>query len=128
MIPLRDENPSGTTPVVTRVLIVANIALFLYELILGPELRAFMMDWGFVPRRLSAAWGAGAESVLEPTLTLVSSMFLHGGWAHVLGNLWYLWIFGDNVEDLLGPARFLGFYLIAGVCSAPTSWRSRRRA
>jgi membrane associated rhomboid family serine protease len=118
MIPLRDENPSESTPVVTRLLIVVNLVLFVYELVLGPDLRAFMMEWGFVPRRLTAAWVAGAESVLGPTLTLVSSMFLHGGWAHVLGNLWYLWIFGDNVEDQLGHARFLGFYLIAGVCSA----------
>ena len=113
MIPLRDVNPSISTPVVTRSLIAINLALFFYELALGPGLRPFIYEWGMVPLRLSAAF-AGMEPPTGALLTLVTSMFLHGGWAHVIGNLWYLWIFGDNVEDLLGPFGFLIFYLASG--------------
>jgi len=116
MIPLRDVNPAYSTPVVTRTLIVLNLLLFLYELTLGTELRGFVYAWGLIPARLGLALG-GAEPVARPALTLLSSMFLHGGWAHLIGNLWYLWIFGDNVEDLLGPAGFLVFYLAAGVAA-----------
>ena len=117
LIPLRDVNPSTATPVITRTLIALNLALFFYELALGPELRGFLFEWGLVPARLTAAT-RGAEPLAGPAFTLISSMFLHGGWAHVIGNLWYLWIFGDNVEDLLGPAGFLLFYLAAGVVAA----------
>jgi membrane associated rhomboid family serine protease len=115
MIPLRDENPSGSTPVVTRALLALNVGLFMYELLLGSDLRRFMMDYAFIPRRLSGALGAGDEPLPGPLFTLVSSLFLHGGWAHLIGNMWYLWIFGDNVEDRLGKARFLIFYLATGV-------------
>jgi len=118
MIPLRDENRSATVPVVTRALIVANVLVFVYELALGPALGGFMFAWGMVPVRLTQAVSLGTESPAGPAFTLVTSQFLHGGWAHLLGNMWYLWIFGDNVEDRLGHARFLIFYLVSGVVAS----------
>jgi len=118
MIPLRDENPSFSTPVITRAIIVINCAVFLYELMLGPDLRYFMFGWGLVPERLTLALHYHEEPVLLPALTLFTSMFLHGGWMHLIGNMWYLWIFGDNIEDRLGKPRFVAFYLIGGIVSA----------
>ena len=118
MIPLRDQNPSRSTPAVTRGLIVLNAAMFLYELWLGPELKDFMFSWGLVPARLPAALEVGGESLGWTSLTLVSSLFLHGGWMHLIGNMWYLWIFGDNVEDQLGSTGFLLFYLAAGIVAS----------
>jgi membrane associated rhomboid family serine protease len=115
MFPLRDDNPSLTVPVVTRGLIALNVAIFLYEIVLGPDLGRLIQSFALVPLRLTLAVGHGPGPTIRPALTLVSSMFLHGGWLHLLGNMWYLWIFGDNVEDRLGHARFLLFYLAAGV-------------
>ena len=115
MIPLRDENPSSTTPVVARFLIAANVCLFLYEIAVGPGLLEFMQVWGLVPLRLTMAFDAGAEPVWSAGLPLLTSMFLHGGWLHLLGNMWYLSIFGDNVEDRLGHLGFLVFYLASGL-------------
>uniref|UniRef100_A0A832I035 Rhomboid family intramembrane serine protease n=1 Tax=Eiseniibacteriota bacterium TaxID=2212470 RepID=A0A832I035_UNCEI len=117
MIPLRDENPSHRRPLVMRAIISLNLAAFAYELSLGPGLRAFFFEWGMVPARVTWAF-AGFDSPLAASLTFVTSMFLHGGVMHLVGNLWYLWIFGDNVEDRLGHARFLAFYLAAGVVAA----------
>src|SRR2546428_2556087 len=118
MIPLRDQNPSRSTPVVTRGLIVLNVAMFIYELWLGPDLRDFLFSWGLVPARLPAALEVGGESLGWTGLTFVSSLFLHGGWAHLIGNMWYLWIFGDNVEDQFGALPFLLFYVAAGVAAS----------
>src|SRR6266487_6268621 len=115
MIPLRDDNPSSTVPFVTRLLIAINLAVFAYELMLGPTLQPFVTEWGLVPERLTLALHGREESVLGPALTLFSSMFLHGGWMHLIGNMWYLWIFGDNVEDRLGHMTFLIFYLLSGL-------------
>jgi membrane associated rhomboid family serine protease len=117
MFPLRDENPPGSVPVVTRVLIVLNCAAFIYELGLGAELQRFMFTWGMVPLRITLALREGSESPLSAALPLLSSVFLHGGWTHLIGNMWYLWIFGDNVEDRLGKLRYLLFYLGAGVAA-----------
>lgn len=106
MIPLRDVIPSRTVPFVTVTLIVLNALAFLYELVLpAPDLEVFVRAYGVVPARLQ-------------TSTFLSSMFLHGGWAHVIGNMWYLWIFGDNVEDRMGHGRFLLFYLLCGTGAA----------
>jgi membrane associated rhomboid family serine protease len=118
MIPLRDENPSGSPPVVTRVLIGVNAGAFVYELTLGPGLREFLFEWGLVPVRFTLALQGGEESWLGPGVTFLTSMFLHGGWLHLIGNMWYLMIFGDNVEDRLGRFRYILFYLLAGCCSA----------
>ena len=118
VIPLRDVNPSATVPIVTRTLILINVVAFLYEFSLGPDLRAFMLAWGFVPARLSYSLHVGGEPLPGVALTVLSSMFLHGGWAHLIGNMWYLWIFGDNVEDRLGHFGYLVFYLVAGAIAA----------
>src|SRR6185503_13213643 len=120
MIPLRDENPSATTPFVTWVLVAINVIVFVFELSLGPELRTFIFDWGLVPARLTLALRFGDEPITGPALTVFSSMFLHGGWLHLVGNMWYLWIFGDNIEDTLGPVRFLLFFLLTGLAAGIT--------
>jgi membrane associated rhomboid family serine protease len=106
MIPLRDVIPSRTTPAVTVVLIVVNLAAWFYELSLPADrLVELVRIRGVVPAELSSP-------------TLVSSMFLHGSWLHVIGNMWFLWIFGDNVEDRMGHGRFLVFYLMCGIGAA----------
>jgi membrane associated rhomboid family serine protease len=116
VIPLRDENPSRTTPVVTRALILANVLVFLFELALGPNRGAFVVGWGVVPARVMAVFSGWQPAFA--LATLATSMFLHAGWLHLIGNMWYLWIFGDNVEDHLGHAGYLLFYLAGGVASA----------
>ena len=120
MIPLRDENPSGTFPGVTVSLIALNCVLFLYELLLGPGLRDFMFQWGFIPERLTLALRFGDAPLVPNLATLLTSLFLHGGWLHLIGNMWYLWIFGDNVEDRLGHFRYLMFYFTGGVVASLT--------
>ena len=110
MIPLRDDIPSRRLPVISWLLIAANVTVFLYEVALGPALRPLIQERGIVPAEFTGDPGGEA-------LTLLSSMFLHGGWGHLLGNMLYLWIFGDNVEDRMGPLRFLFFYLAAGAAA-----------
>jgi membrane associated rhomboid family serine protease len=106
MIPLRDTQPSRSTPVVTVAIIVVNVLLFLYQVSLDRfSLNYFIMEYGVVPDRLHYS-------------SLLTSMFLHGGWMHLIGNMWFLWIFGDNVEDILGHGKYLLFYLLAGVVAA----------
>ena len=117
MIPIRDDNPPQSVPIVTRTIIGLNVVAFLYQFLLGPAVVPFIQGWGLIPERLSSAM-LGATPLPDAALTLLTSMFLHGSWIHLLGNMWYLWIFGDNVEDELGSLRFLGFYLAAGVVSA----------
>ncbi|AWB49118.1 rhomboid family intramembrane serine protease [Gemmobacter aquarius] len=112
MFPIRDHNPSGRTPHVTRLLIVLNVAIFLtYWYGLGSEraIGQFFMQWGLVPARI--AFGEGYW-------TFATSMFLHGGWMHLLGNMLFLHVFGDNMEDRMGHGRFLAFYLGAGLAAA----------
>jgi membrane associated rhomboid family serine protease len=120
LIPLRDANPTRRTPVVTLALIVACFVAFAWELGLqassDERLNAFITEWGVVPAELVAAWNGG-QALSQETLTLFSSQFLHGGWLHLLGNMLYLWIFGNNVEDRLGRGRFLVFYLGGGVAA-----------
>ena len=117
MFPIRDDNPSQSVPVVTRALIAINVVAFLFELSLGPDKNWFLNNWGLVPSRLMYA-SLGAMPLQGPVKTVLTSMFLHAGWLHLLGNMWYLWIFGDNVEDRLGRVRFTLFYLAGGVASA----------
>ncbi len=117
MIPLRDDNPTKSVPVVTRTLIVLNALAFMLELAQGDSLPEFLRDWGIVPGRLFASLSGQTSLPLELS-TVFTSMFLHGGWLHLIGNMWYLWIFGDNVEDRMGSARFLAFYLAAGFVAA----------
>ena len=124
MIPLRDANPTRHTPIVTVALIVACFVAFAFELGRlasgGTEaLDAFVTEWGIVPAELTAAWSSGSVQTIEG-LTLITSQFLHGGWLHLLGNLLFLWIFGNNVEDRLGRFRFLLFYLVGGAVAGLT--------
>ena len=117
MIPLRDDNPTVLWPVVTVGLIITNAAVFLYELSLDPRLldRLFYQA-GMIPASLARGRLAGTGDYV----TIFSSMFLHGGWMHILGNMLYLWIFGNNVEDSMGHLRFIIFYLLAGIAAAMT--------
>src|ERR687888_1696792 len=118
MIPLRDTIPSSSFPVVTIGLITTNVLAFLYELSLGRELDAFVMKYGVVPYTFVHAGQWQQVSLLGRFHPLLVSMFLHGGWLHLLGNMLYLWIFGDNVEDRLGHGRFIVFYLLCGLAAA----------
>jgi membrane associated rhomboid family serine protease len=118
LIPLRDENPSGSVPHITLGLIGLNGALFVYELLLGGQLRDFMMQWGLVPERITLALRFGDEPLLPTVATLFTSMFLHGGWMHLIGNMVFFWVFGNNIEDAMGHTRFAIFYLICGVAAA----------
>jgi len=108
MFPLRDTQPSYSKPVVTVLIIVINMLVFLYEFSLDDySQNAFVATYGLVPDHFQFA-------------NILTSMFLHGGWMHVLGNMWFLWIFGDNIEDILGHTKYLGFYLLCGVAAALT--------
>jgi membrane associated rhomboid family serine protease len=123
MIPLRDANPTRRTPVVTLAFIVACFVVFAWELGLQAtseaSLNAFVTELGVVPAELLAAWGAG-QLLSQETATLITSQFLHGGWLHLLGNMLYLWIFGNNIEDRLGRVLFVLFYLGGGVVAGLT--------
>ena len=115
MIPFRDRNPSGTVPAVTVSLILANIVVFVYTASLGPKgFERIIMEYGLVPDQVLSG---GELPPLPALLAFFTSMFLHANWVHLLGNIWYLWIFGDNVEDRLGHGRFLMFYLLCGLCA-----------
>jgi membrane associated rhomboid family serine protease len=118
MIPLRDRNPSGSFPSVTLALIVANALVFLYEVQLGPAVREFMARFALIPAQVTGSIAYGTPSFSATVAPFFTSMFLHGGWLHLIGNMWFLWIFGDNVEDTLGSFRYLLFYLACGVCAA----------
>jgi membrane associated rhomboid family serine protease len=120
MIPLRDAIPSQSPPAVTVLLITLNVLAFLYELSLGKALDVFIMQYGAVPLRFILAGQMEQVSTFERFLPLFTSMFLHGGWLHLGGNMLYLWIFGDNVEERLGRIRFLLFYLACGLAAALT--------
>jgi len=117
MIPLRDTIPARTRPVVTQGLIVVNVCVYLVQLAQGPNLERFIYDYGLVPARYFVPQIADYFTAGEQALALVSFMFLHGGFWHLLGNMWSLYIFGDNVEDHLGPLRYAAFYLLCGLAS-----------
>lgn len=120
MIPLRDDNPTEITPVVTTAFIVGCILVFLYEISLSASRsEVFVYMYGAIPAVVLGHAQLPPELVGLPAYgTLVSSMFLHGGWMHLIGNMLYLWIFGNNIEDVMGHAKFVLFYLICGVLAA----------
>lgn len=118
MIPLRDATPSHRFPAITVLLIALNVLAFLYELSLGRNLDVFIMQYGAVPLRFILAGQIEGVSTVERFFPLFTSMFLHGGWLHLGGNMLYLWIFGDNVEDRVGHLRFVLFYLACGLAAA----------
>lgn len=117
MIPLRDTVPSSTFPTVSVILIGINAVLFLFELALGASLDPFLNQFGIIPAKYFWLGEFRPHAYVDRFMPFVSSMFLHGGWMHVIGNMWYLWIFGDNVEDRMGHGRFLAFYLLCGILS-----------
>jgi membrane associated rhomboid family serine protease len=120
MIPLKDDNPTSSAPVLTVALIAINALVFFYQLSLDPRGGQLLVyQFGAIP---SVVFGSNSLppdiAAIPPVLSLFTSMFLHGGWLHLIGNMWYLWIFGDNIEDALGRARFVFFYLLTGLIAA----------
>jgi len=120
MLPLRDDAPRSTTPFVNYFLIALNLLIFIFEASLSPRAEAsFVASFGFVPYRVDQ-WLAGDRPASTAIVPLFTSMFLHGSWGHVLANMWFLFIFGDNVEDRLGHFRYLITYLLSGLGGALT--------
>jgi membrane associated rhomboid family serine protease len=122
MFPIKDDQPRYSTPFVNTFLIVLNILIFFYQWTLGPRGdEQFVRIYGEVPAHL-AAFLAGSSRYTLPSVVIpfFTSMFLHGGWMHVLGNMWFLYIFGDNVEDYLGHFKYLLFYLLSGLFAMAT--------
>jgi membrane associated rhomboid family serine protease len=118
-IPLKDNNPTSRLPIVTLTLIAVNAVVFLTQAIVPQGLEMAVMRFGAVPYDIvHFRAAAAAEAAFPPLLTLLTSMFLHGSLFHLLGNMLYLWIFGNNIEDRLGPVRFTLFYLLSGVAAA----------
>ena len=133
MFPYRDDNPTLSTPVVTLLIIAANVAVWLLVQGMGaePNLTRSVCELGLIPgeflRRLPEGYnvpmGNGTMCVIGEERTWfapLTSMFLHGGWFHLIGNMWFLWVFGNNVEDSMGHVRFLAFYILCGVAAAAT--------
>ena len=130
MFPYKDDNPTLATPIVTLLLIGVNVATWVFLQGLGtePQLSASVCELGLIPGAVlgNLAPGTpvpglerlGCETVVANWATMVTSMFLHGGWFHLLGNVWFLWVFGNNVEDSMGRVRFGLFYLITGIAAA----------
>ncbi len=116
MLPLADHNPRQTTPVVNITLVAVNVLVFLWEISLGPQIEPVLFNVAFVPARFWYQPGA----LLPNIVTMFVSMFLHGGWLHLGGNMLYLWIFGDNIEDRLGHGKYLFFYLTCGLLATLT--------
>ncbi|MEO0350325.1 MAG: rhomboid family intramembrane serine protease [Cyanobacteria bacterium P01_A01_bin.15] len=126
MVPLSDNNPTRTTPYIVFGLIVLNVLVFLYELSLQGSgenaLEQFFRIWAIVPAELTDSFNGRALNPIGEWVTLISSQFLHGGFAHLGGNMLYLWIFGNNIEDQMGHGRFLIFYLACGALAGLAQW------
>jgi membrane associated rhomboid family serine protease len=125
VVPLRDANPTRITPYVTYGLIAINILVFLFEssLMGSPYLEEFIRTWSVVPAQLTASFhGSPDYPLLREGSTLITSQFLHAGLLHVGGNMLYLWIFGNNVEEQMGRIRYLLFYLLCGVLASLAQW------
>jgi membrane associated rhomboid family serine protease len=124
VVPLKDNNPTQITPYVTYALIIANILIFIYEISLSPQaLNEFFRLAAVVPRELSLSFaGVSVNQPIPEWVTLITAQFLHGGFLHLAGNMLFLWIFGNNVEDKLGHFKYLVFYLACGVLASLTQW------
>ena len=121
MIPIRDENPTRRFPVISLALIAANVAAFGYQVSLGPDLGAeLVFTRGLIPALVWSLPSLGPDAVVPVVSSFFSSMFLHGDLLHLLGNMLFLWVFADNVEDRMGRARFVVFYLACGLLAAWT--------
>lgn len=117
MIPLRVENPSARFPFVTIILIMANIAAFTYQLSLGSSEQLFIWKYGAIAKSLTSFVPVHPASTLFPPLTLITSLFLHGSIWHLVGNMLFFWVFGENIEDKLGHFKFIIFYFLCGAAS-----------
>jgi rhomboid family protein len=117
MIPLRDNIPSSKFPAATLSIIVINVLVFLYELRLGPHLEDLLASFAVIPANYTDPEVGRFLTLSQKIFAFFSSMFLHGGWIHLLGNMWTLWIFGDNVEDRLGRTRYVMLYLTGGIAA-----------
>lgn len=115
MIPLRDENPTHGTPIFVVMIVAANIITFFYEISKGAGVESLITNFGILPWEIYHGENLRGSLLIPPYLTLVTSMFLHGGFGHIIGNMWFLWLFGDNIEDSMGHFRFLTFYFICGI-------------
>jgi membrane associated rhomboid family serine protease len=125
MIPVRDDTPRFSTPYVTYFIIALNTVVFLFELSVGAQspraLNRLMYQFGVVPLHFERALaGMSSASLPALSLTILTSMFLHASWLHIIGNMWFLWIFGDNIEDYLGHFAYLVFYLVSGFAAMST--------
>jgi len=118
MIPLKDDIPSYRRPVITIGLIVANVLVYFYQLIQGPYFEHFVVKYGAIPYEIMHGQELTPQLAAPIPLTLFTAMFLHGGLLHLGGNMLYLWIFGDNVEDKLGHVRFFIFYILSGLAGS----------
>lgn len=130
MIPLKDTTPRRSFPIVTTLLIVVNVAVFVHQIALPASAsEAFIKTYAFVPRRFQLALEGRHSNLAQVFMPLFTSMFLHGGFLHILGNMWFLWIFGANVEDRMGSAMYLFFYVVCGLGSGIAqllfSWGSK---
>lgn len=121
MIPLKDLNPRRSFPIVTLSLIAVNVVVFIHQITLPPAAgEAFIKTYALTPSHIQLALEGHRYSPLQAFLPLLTCMFLHGGFLHIIGNMWFLWIFGDNLEDRMGPVRYVLFYLVCGVLAAGT--------
>lgn len=122
MFPIKDDQPRYSTPYVNGFLIGINILIYLFQATLNPRAyEQFARQFGMVPNHLTLFLsGSPKYSFAEAFLPFLTSMFLHAGWMHVLGNMWFLYIFGDNIEDYLGHFKYLGFYLLSGLFAMGT--------
>ena len=132
LIPIRDDNPTRTFAYVTAAIIVVNVLVWLLEPSLGsgasPQLAAFFYKWGLVPREIATGGGVVTPDTIEvcggtcklgsPYYSIITTMFLHGGFLHLAGNMLFLWVFGNNIEDTLGPVKFTIFYLACGIAAS----------
>ena len=121
MIPLRDDVPTRTFPIVTVILIAVNVAIYLYQIFLSePMHTAMVYKWAYIPVEYTSRTQVVPDLAVPYGVTVITSMFLHGGFMHVAGNMLYLWIFGNNIEDYLGKVKFIIFYVISGLAAVVT--------
>lgn len=118
--PYRDNNPTGSFPLITVSLIAINVLVYLFQLAQGEQLIGFVYAWGAIPGRITGLIDSPIPGTPPAPLTMISSMFMHSGPLHLAGNMWYLWLFGDNVEEAMGSRRFILFYLLGGLIATGT--------
>jgi membrane associated rhomboid family serine protease len=125
LFPIRDHNPRTRFPVATALLIAANALVFLFQVTANPHLQRWLVQAaGAIPYEIVNQVDIGPRDLLPVPGSLWTSMFLHGGWMHLIGNMWFLWLFGDNVEEALGPIRFLLFFFVVGTVGALSQCRA----